>query len=93
MEAIVVYDDKKDRELLNSVDSKFPLFIHYVNFNTPKGRKEAYKVKSHWSAIKNPFVVLTEGDNVIDVFYSEKDNAINQLINFLNDSSKIQKTE
>lgn len=93
MEAVVVYDNKKDRELLNSVDSKFPLFIHYINFNTPKGRKESYKVKSHWGAIKNPFVVLTENDNVIDIFYSEKDNAINQLINYLNDSSKIQKTE
>ena len=92
MEARVVYDDKKDRELLNLIDSKFPIFIDYINFNTVVGRKEAYRVKSHWGAIKNPFVVITEGDNVIDVFYSEKDNAINQLINFLNGSFN-QETE
>lgn len=92
MEARVVYDDKKDRELLNLIDSKFPIFIDYINFNTVVGRKEAYRVKSHWGAIKNPFVVITEGDNVIDVFYSEKDNAVNQLINFLNGSFN-QETE
>lgn len=92
MEARVVYDDKKDRELLDLIDSKFPIFIDYIDFNTVAGRKEAYRVKSHWGAIKNPFVVITEGDNVIDVFYSEKDNAINQLINFLNGSFN-QETE
>ena len=85
MEAIVVYENQKDRELLNMVNSKFPIFIHYIDFNTVEGRKEAYKIKSHWGAKKNPFVVLTEGDNVVDVFYSEKDNAINQLINCINE--------
>ena len=68
-------------------------YIHYINVNTPKGKKEAFKIKSHWAAIKNPFVVLTEGDNVIDVFYSEKDNAVQQLINALNNGSFNQKTE
>ena len=89
MEAIVVYDNKKDRELLNLVDSKFPIFIQYIDFNTKDGRKEAYRVKSHWAARMNPFVVVQEGEEIIKVFYSEKDNAIQQLINYLNDSSKI----
>lgn len=90
MTAIVIYDNKKDRELLELVNSKFPIFIHYVDFNTKDGRKEAFQVKSHWGAKLNPFVVLEEDyDKIIDVFYSEKDNAIQQLINYLNDSSKI----
>lgn len=89
MEAIVVYDNKKDRGLLNLVDSKFPIFIQYIDFNTVDGRKEAYRVKSHWAARMNPFVVVQEGEEIIKVFYSEKDNAIQQLINYLNDSSKI----
>lgn len=84
MEAIVVYDNKKDRELLNLVDSKFPIFIKYIDFNTVDGRKEAYQVKSHWAARMNPFVVVQEGEEIIKVFYSESENAITQLINYLN---------
>lgn len=84
MEAIVIYDNKKDRELLNLVDSKFPIFIKYIDFNTVDGRKEAYQVKSHWAARMNPFVVVQEGEEIIKVFYSESENAITQLINYLN---------
>jgi hypothetical protein len=84
MEAIVVYDNKRDRELLNLVDSKFPIFIKYIDFNTVDGRKEAYQVKSHWAARMNPFVVVQEGEEIIKVFYSESENAITQLINYLN---------
>jgi hypothetical protein len=85
MEAIVIYDNKKDRELLDLIDSKFPIFIEYIDYNTVSGRKEAFKVKSHWSAKMNPFVVVQDGEKIIKVFYSEKNNAINQLINFLNE--------
>ncbi len=87
MEAIIVYDDKKDRELLNLVDSKFPIFIEYIDFNTVEGRKEAYRVKSYWGARKNPFVVVQEEEKIIKVFYTENGkNAIQQLINYLNES-------
>lgn len=89
MIATVVYDDKRDRELLELVDSKFPIFIHYINFNTTDGRKEAFRVKSHWAAKTNPFVVVEEREEIIKVFYSESGNAIQQLINWLNDSSKV----
>ena len=84
MEAIVVYDNKKDKELLDLIDSKVPIFINYIDFNTVNGKKEAYKIKSHWAAKMNPFVVVQEEDQIIKVFYSEKSNAINQLINYLN---------
>ena len=86
MEAIVVYDNKKDRELLDLIDSKFPIFIHYIDFNTVDGRKEAYQVKSHWAAKMNPFVVVQEGEEIIKVFYSETSNAVQQLTNWLNES-------
>ena len=89
MNVIVVYNNDKDRELLESVDSKFPIFINFINYNTTKGRKESYKIKSEWGAKENPFVIVEEADKIIKVFYSEKNNAINQLIDFLNDSSKI----
>lgn len=85
-EAIVIYDNTKDRELLNLINSKFPIFINYINYNTATGRKESYKVKSSWGARKNPFVLVKDDEKIIKVFYSEKSNAIQQLINYLNDS-------
>ena len=91
MEAIVVYDNKKDRELLDLIYLEFPLFMHYVDFNTKDGRKEAYRIKSHWAAIKNPFVVLVDNEgNTLKVFYSDDkgDSAIYQLINYLKNGSK-----
>jgi len=91
MEAIVVYDNKKDRELLDLIYLEFPLFMHYVDFNTKDGRKEAYRIKSHWAAIKNPFVVLVDNEgNTLKVFYSDSkgDSAIYQLINYLKNGSK-----
>ena len=88
MTATVVYDNRKDRELLELIDSKFPIFIQYIDFNTKDGRKEAFQVKSHWAAKLNPFVVLQEGEEIIKVFYSEKGNAIQQLINYLKNENK-----
>ena len=87
MEAIVIYENKKDREFLDLIDSKIPIFIRYIDYNTIEGRKEAYAVKSKWSAKLNPFVVLQEGEEIIKVFYSESGkNAVQQLINYLNES-------
>lgn len=86
MEANIIYDNRADRELLETVNSKFPIFINYVDFNSKTGKKTAYKIKSHWAARANPFVELKEEDKVIKVFYSDSkgDNAILNFINFLN---------
>ena len=87
MEAIVIYENKKDKEFLDLIDSKIPIFIRYIDYNTIEGRKEAYKIKSHWAARMNPFVVVQEDEEIIKVFYSESGkNAIQQLINYLNES-------
>ena len=86
MEVKIVYDDKKDREFLSLVNSEIPIFVDYIDCNEQK--KEAYKIKSHWAAVKNPFVVITDEDKIVKVFYSDAkgSNAIQQLINYLNDS-------
>lgn len=90
MIATIVYDNKKDRELLDLIESKFPIFMNYINFNTTHGRKEAFRVKSYWGAIKNPFVVTNDEDKLIKVFYSDTggDSAIQQFINWLNNDCK-----
>lgn len=87
MEINIVYDNKKDKEFLDLIDSKVPYFINYINCNELP--KEAYKLKSHWGAIKNPFAVITEQDEVKKVFYSDAkgSNAVQQLINYLNGST------
>lgn len=82
MEAIIVYNDLKDRELVKLIDTNIPIFVDYIDVLKDKNR--AYKIKSHWGAIANPFVELREGDKTIKVFYSEKYNAIHQLIEYLN---------
>ena len=86
MEAIIIYENKKDKEFLDLIDSKIPIFIKYIDYNTIEGRKEAYKVKSHWAARMNPFVIVQEDEEIIKVFYSESGkNAVQQLINYLNE--------
>lgn len=87
MEVKIIYDNKKDKEFLNLTCSKIPYFINYIESNT----KEAYRLKSYWAAIKNPFVVISDKDEIIKVFYSDAkgSNAIQQLIDYLNDRNTI----
>lgn len=86
MNAIVVYDNIKDKELLDSIHLEVPFFVDYIDLQTKYGKKEGYVIKSHWGAIKNPFVELKDDeDKIIKVFYSEVGNACNQLIKYLND--------
>lgn len=83
----VVYDNNKDKELLNQIDTTVPFFIDYIDMNTTNGRKTGFKVLNYWSAKKLPFVVIEDEDpNVLPIVkYSEVgENAINQLIKFIN---------
>ena len=88
MNANIIYDNNKDRDLIETISVTIPIFINFIDFNTVQGRKEAYKIKSHWAARKNPFVeVLNEDD--VNVFYSDDNsNAIIKFINWLNNDSK-----
>ena len=87
MNAIVVYDNIKDKELLDKIDLRVPFFINYINMNTMKGKKEGLRTKSPWGAKLNPFIELYDNENkIIKVFYSETGNACNQLISYLNES-------
>ena len=40
MTALVVYDNIKDKELLDKIDLGVPFFIDYINLNTKNGRKQ-----------------------------------------------------
>lgn len=85
MEATIVYSDNKDKDFIELIDSKNSIFINYIDATTFKGKKESIKIKSHWGAIKNPFVIIKDEDKVLKVFYSDSkgSNAIQQFIDYL----------
>ena len=49
MEIKIIYEDKKDKEFLDLIDSKVPYFVDYINCNELP--KEAYTIKSLFSKI------------------------------------------
>lgn len=89
MDIQIVYDNKKDKELLNHIDTAIPFFINYIDMNTVNGRKLGINLMNYWGAKKLPLVVI-ESDNKEDlpiIKYSDiGENAINQLIRYLNES-------
>lgn len=87
----VVYDNEQDKELLNLMDTTVPFFVDYINMHSSEGRKTGFKLLNYWSATKLPFVVV---EDFPKVFYSEiGENAINQLLKWLNENSSNQQGE
>ena len=86
MDIYIVYDDPTHKELIEMVEFKKQPFLHFLDMNTLEGRKKGFKLKGQYGAKKNPFVVVEENDQLQKVFWSEgKDDAINQLIKWIND--------
>lgn len=84
----IVYNDKEQISLFKNTILNFEPLVEYINVNTKNGKKEGYKLKEYWGAKKNPFCIVFEGDTPTKAFYSEdecKDNAIIQLIKYLNE--------
>lgn len=78
----IVYDNNKDKELIELYEFSIPFFMEYIDTRTKDGKKEAYRIKSEYGARKNPFVVITDDkDKFIQCFWSESGNAVQQLIN------------
>lgn len=84
MKVKIVYDNLKDKELVEFVQFPAPYFIEYIDTNTRTGLKESYKIKGQFGARKNPFVVLYDDeDKFIKCFWSENGNAVQEFINYL----------
>ncbi len=90
MKVKVVFDNIKDKELIELVEFSTPFFMEYIDMRTRSGIKEGYKIKSEFGARKNPFVVVYDDeDKFVKCFWSESGNAIQQLINdFKNNDCK-----
>jgi len=85
MNVKVVYKDLKDREFLDKISLETPIFVEYIDINTVKGKKEGWKLMNYYGTSTFPFVELEldKLENRLLPFYSERGNAICQLINYL----------
>lgn len=86
----IVYDNKKDRELIESVEFSTPFFVEYIDTLTKNGLKESYSIKGEFGARLNPFVVIYDDeDKFVKCFWSESGNACQQFVNYYkNNGSK-----
>lgn len=80
----ITYTDKQDKEYFDKVNTQIPVYIHYYNMSSAKDIKEGRRIKNYGAAKKDPFILVKEEDKVIQCFYSENGNAVNQLISWLN---------
>jgi len=81
MKVKIVYDNTKDRELIELVEFSTPFFIEYIDARTRNGKKEAHQIKSEFGAKMNPFVVIYDDeDKFVQCFWSESGNAAQQLV-------------
>ena len=81
MKVKIVYNNQKDKELIELVEFSTPFFIEFIDDRTVDGNKEAKSIKGHFAARKNPFVVVYDDeDKFIKCYYSEVSNACQQFI-------------
>lgn len=80
IEIFLTYTDKTEIEQV--IDNKSITF-HFIDILSKKGKKEGWKLKNYWGAKKDPFSVVLEDTKPIRVFYSESENVIESLNNFI----------
>lgn len=83
MKVKIVYDNPRDKELIELVKFDTPFFVEYIDARTVNGLKESYKIKSEFGARENPLIVLyNDEDEFITCFWSENGNACQQFVNY-----------
>lgn len=88
MNVKIVYKNLKDKEFLEIVDLETPVFVEFIDIKTSKGKKEGWKLMNYYGTTVFPFVELEIDESNRVPFYGERGNAINQLINYLNNDCK-----
>lgn len=78
-----VYNDNSQVKQIEE-NVKSPVFFHFIDSRSLKGKKEAYKLKSHWAAREDPFALVMDGEEAIKAFYSEAEDVVKSLTNYLN---------
>lgn len=86
IDVFIVYNDPSVEKRVKEANIKSSPFIHFIDEETLKGKKEAFKLKGAWGARMTPFAAVFEGEEIIKAFYSEADNdIIKSLIDYLNE--------
>ena len=88
MKIKLVYNNPKDKEFLDNMNLETLFFVEYIDINTKNGKKEGWKLMNYYGTTTFPFVELDKSDNELLPFYSERGNAVGQLINYLNNDCK-----
>lgn len=79
----VVYNDKSQIKRLEK-EFKDSSSFHFIDSQSQKGRREAFRVKSHWAAREEPFVICENNKIPVKAFYSESGkDVIQELINYI----------
>ena len=79
---LVCSDSLQKEQVRDSV--KKSLTFHFLNPLSKEERKEALALKSYWAARLDPFAIVMDGDKPVKAFYSEANDVINDLIEYLN---------
>lgn len=82
-DVFVVYNDKEQLNRIGDTSKYTPIF-HFIDSLSKKGKKEAYRLKSHYAARLDPFAVILDKSKPIKAFYTEAEDVIDSLINYLN---------
>ncbi len=81
-EVFIVYNDDKQIEKVKEIHNE-SLTFHFINTNDGKGKKEGLKLKNYWAAKLEPFAIILQNGKPIKAFYSEYENIIDKLYNYL----------
>lgn len=84
-DVFVVYNNEEQLNRIGDTSKYTPIF-HFIDSMTKKGKKEAYRLKSHYAARLDPFAVILDKNKPIKAFYSEAEDVIDSLIKYLNEN-------
>lgn len=82
IEVSVVYSDEKQIEKVREF-SDDSLTLNFIDISTKKGRKDGWALKNYWGASLDPFAIVLKNGKPIKAFYSEYENIIDKLYNYL----------
>ena len=78
MKVTITYSDE-------SILSRIPKSenITLLDVETLKGKKEAFKLKSHWGARLDPFIIIEDNGKAIKAFFFFFVDAISEFLNYI----------
>ena len=78
MKVTITYSDES---ILSRIPKSENITLLYVE--TLKSNKEAFKLKSHWGARLDTFIIIGDNGKAIKDFYTEAGDAISEFLNYI----------